>query len=129
MAISNSVLAKASAFDKNGLIKREVDSALLLLKEFRAKFPFAENPQSIDWLDADKIFKANSGEVGEFFNYLVYSLDPLGHVTIQSSNVYQNVRVQIGDFKNLLRVAVDKKISLAEKVNAPWEKISGLGQD
>ena len=51
------MLQKASAYDKDGLMKREVNNALLLLKEFRAKFPFAENPQSIDWLDTDKILK------------------------------------------------------------------------
>ena len=42
------MLDKASAYDKNGLMKREVDNALVLLKEFRVRFPFAENPQSID---------------------------------------------------------------------------------
>lgn len=123
------MLEKASAYDKNGLTKREVDNALMLLKEFRAKFPFAENPRSIDWLEPDKIFKSNPDEVGEFFRYLVYHLDPLGHLTITSSNVYRNIRLQIEDFKYLLRVVVDKKKSLAEKVNAPWERISGLGQD
>ena len=129
MSASNSFVAKANAFDKTGLIKREVDSALLVLKEFRGKFPFTENPLAISWLDPERIYKSSSGEIGEFFNYLVYSLDPLGHITITSSTVYNNVRTQIEDFKSLLRVVVDKKKSLAEKVNAPWEKISGLGQD
>ena len=129
MAINNSMLEKASAYDKNGLTKREIDNALVALKEFRVKFSFTENPQSIDWLEPDKIFKSNPDEIGEFFRYLVYHLDPLGHITIQSSNVYRNARLQIDDFKYLLRVAVDKKKSLAEKVNAPWEKIGGLGQD
>ncbi len=123
------MLEKANAFDKNGLTKREIDNALLVLKEFRVKFAFAENPKSIDWLESDKIFKSDTGEVGEFFRYLVHHLDPLGHLTIQSSNLYRNIRLQIDDFKYLLRVAVDKKRSLAEKVNAPWEKINGLGQD
>ena len=129
MAVNNLMLEKASAYDKNGLTKREIDNALVLLKEFRVKFPFAENPQSIDWLEPDKIFKSNPDEIGEFFRYLVYHLDPLGHITINSSNLYRNVRLQIDDFKYLLRVAVDKKKSLAEKVNASWEKIGGLGQD
>ena len=129
MTVSNLMLEKASSYDKNGLTKREIDNALVLLKEFRVKFPFAENPQSIDWLEPDKIFKLNPDEVGGFFRYLVYHLDPLGHLTITSSNVYRNIRLQINDFKYLLRAVVDKKKSLAEKVNAPWEKISGLGQD
>ena len=123
------MLEKANAFDKNGLMKREIDSALVLLKEFRGKYPFAENPQSIDLLEPDKILKANSKEIGEFFHYLVYTLNPFGNLTIQNSNVYQNIQTQIRDFKNLLHCAVDKKKSLAEKVDAPWEKISGLGQD
>jgi hypothetical protein len=123
------MLDKASAYDKNGLMKREVDNALVLLKEFRVKFPFSENPQSIDGLEPDKILKTNPVEIGEFFHSLVYSLNPIGYLTIHSSNVYHNIRVQIEDFKGLLRVVVDKKKSLAEKVDAPWEKISGLGQD
>jgi hypothetical protein len=123
------MLEKASAYDKNGLMKREVDNALVLLKEFRVKFPFAENPQSIDTLEPDKILKINPDEVGEFFHYLEYYLKPLGHLTIHGSNVYHNIRMQIEDFKDLLHVAVDKKKSLAEKVDASWEKISGLGQD
>src|SRR5208337_3691841 len=49
--------------------------------------------------------------------------------TIQSSNVYRNIRLQLGDFKNLLRTAVDKNRSLAQKVDAPWEQINGLGND
>lgn len=129
MSRSNSMLDKASAYDKNGLMKREVDNALVLLKEFRVKFPFSENPQSIDGLEPDKILKTNPVEIGEFFHSLVYSLNPIGYLTIHSSNVYHNIRVQIEDFKGLLRVVVDKKKSLAEKVDAPWEKISGLGQD
>jgi hypothetical protein len=129
MSKSNSMFEKASGYDKTGLTKREVDNALVLLKEFRMKFPFSENPQSIDWLEPEKILKQNSNEIGEFFHYILYSLNPLGPLTIQNSNVYQNIRTQITVFKNLLRTAVDRKKSLAEKVDAPWEKINGLGQD
>jgi hypothetical protein len=127
MSRSNSMLEKATAFDKTGLEKRELEKAFLLLKEFRAKYPFAENPQSIDWLEPEKIFKKETNEIGEFFNYIVYSLNPLGSITIQNSNLYQNIRNQIADFKNILRIVVDKTKSLEEKVDAPWEKISGLG--
>jgi hypothetical protein len=123
------MLEKANAFDKDGLAKREIDNALVFLRAFRVKFPFAENPKSIDWLEPDKIFKTNSNEIGEFFHSIIYSLEPLGPLRNQSSTVYQNIRIQIADFKTLLHVAVDKKKSLAEKVDAPWEKINGLGQD
>jgi hypothetical protein len=120
---------KANAFDKNGLIKREVNTALGLQKEFRQKFPFTENLRSIEWLDPDKLFKINPDEVGEFFQFLEDYFKPLGYLTFGGSNVYRNARLQIGDFKNLLRTAVDSRKSLAQKVDASWEKIGGLGQD
>ena len=123
------MLDKANAYDKERLMKTGIEKALVLLKDFRAKFPFTENPQSIDWLNPDDIFKESSGEVGEFFRYLEYYLAPFGHLTIRGSIVYRNIRMQLEDFKGLLYVAVDKKKSLAEKVDARWEKISHLGQD
>jgi hypothetical protein len=129
MLRSNSIQEKANAFDKSGLIKREVDTALGLFKEFRQKFPFAENLRSIEWLDPDKLFKINPDEVGEFFQFLEDYFKPLGYLTVGSSNVYRNARLQIGDLKNLLRTAVDCRKSLAQKVDAPWEKVGGLGQD
>jgi hypothetical protein len=46
MLRNNSIQEKTNAFEKNGLIKREVDTALGLLKEFRKKFPFVENLRS-----------------------------------------------------------------------------------
>ena len=129
MLRSNSIQEKANAFDKSGLIKTEVDTALGLLKEFRKKFPFVENLRSIEWLDPDKLFKLNPDEVGEFFQFLENPFKSLGYPTFGSSNVYRNARLQIGDFKKLLRTVVDGRKSLAQKVDAPWDKIGGLGQD
>lgn len=125
----NSIQEKASAFDKSSLIKTEVDTALGLLKEFRKKFPFTENLRSIEWLDPDKLFKLNPDEVGEFFQFLENCYKSLGYLTFGSSNVYRNARLQIGDFKNLLRTVVDSRKSLAQKVDAPWDRIGGFGQD
>ena len=129
VAMSNSMAEKASAYDKFGLMKTEIDNALVLLKDFRAKFPFAENPETIDSLEPDDIFKMNPDELGKFFHYVEVYLKPLGHLTIHGSIVYRNIRAQLEDFKDLLYIAVDKKKTLAEKVDAPWEKISRLGQD
>ena len=123
------MLEKATAYDRVKVTRTEVDRALAVLKEFRQKYPFTENLRSIEYLDADKLFKVNPDEVGEFFHYLEDSLKPLGRQTYNSSNVYRNARLQIGEFKNLLRAAVDSRKSLAQKVDAPWEKIGGLGQD
>ncbi len=123
------MLEKATAYDKVKVTRTEVDRALALLKEFRLKYPFTENLRSIEYLDADKLFKINPDEVGEFFRLLESSLKPLGRSTLNSSNVYRNARLQIGEFKNLLRAAVDSRKSLAQKIDAPWERIGGLGQD
>ena len=123
------MLEKANAFDKNGLIKREVEIEFGRLKEFRQKFPFTENLRSIEWIDPDKLFKVNPDEVGEFFRMLEAILKPQSNVTVSNGNTYRNARLQIQDFKNLLRIVVDSRRSLAQKVDAPWEKIGGLGQD
>lgn len=127
--MSKPMLELANAYDKNGLLKSEIDKAIDSLKDFRLKYPFAENPQSIDSLQQDDIFRLKPDEVGPFFHYLEYYLEPLGHLTIYGSNVYKNIRAQIEDFKDILYIVVDKKKSLDQKVDASWEKIKGLGDD
>ena len=129
MSKNNLMLEKTREFDKDGLIKREVDKALAALKVFRQKFPFTENLRAIEWLDPDKLFKLNPDEVGEFFQLLEGVFKLLGYSNLNSSNIYRNARLQISDLKNLLRIAVDSRKSLSEKVDAPWEKIGGMGQD
>ena len=129
MSRINSMLEKATAYDKVRSMRIEVDKAFAFLKELRQKYPFSENLRRIELLDPDKLFKINPDEVGEFFRLLEGSFKPLGNPTFNNSNVYRNTRLQIGEFKNLLRAAVDSRKSLAQKVDAPWEKIGGLGQD
>jgi hypothetical protein len=129
MSKSNNMLEKANAFDKTGAIKHEVAFALGALKEFRQKFPFTENLASIEWLDPDKLFKINPDETGEFFIFLEKRFNPPGSLSQNSANVYRNARLQIKEFRNLLRIAVDDRKSLAQKVDAPWERIGGLSQD
>jgi len=129
MSKSDLMLEKTRDYDKEGSIKREVDKALAALKDFRQKFPFVENLRTIEWLDPDKLFKLSPDEVGEFFQLLDNIFKLLGYSSLNSSNVYRNARLQIYDLKNLLRIAVDDRKSLAQKVDAPWEKIGGLGQD
>jgi len=129
MSKSNLVLEKATVFDKIGVVKHEVAIVFEALKGFRQKFPFAENFASIEWLDPDKLFKVNPDEVGEFFHFIEKYLNLPGASSLNSSNVYRNCRLQIKDFKNLLRLVVDDRKSLAEKVDGPWERIGGLGPD
>jgi hypothetical protein len=123
------MLEKATEYYKVRSMRVEVDKALVLLKELRQKYSFAENLRSIELLEPDRLFKINPDEVGEFFRLLEGAVKPLGHPASNNSNVYRNTRLQIGEFKNLLRAAVDNRKSLAQKIDAPWEKIGGIGQD
>jgi sulfur relay (sulfurtransferase) DsrC/TusE family protein len=125
----SSVTEKIAAYDKVGTVRAEVNKALMSLKELRRKYPFTENFAEIEWLDPDRLFKVNPDETGEFFRLMEGYLKPLGYSTMTSSNVYRNTRLQIKEFKNLLRIVVDDRKSLAEKIDAPWERIGGLGQD
>jgi len=127
--MKESLLEKVRAFDKNGVIKIEIDNAMGLLKDFRVRYPFAENPESIETLAPHDIFREQSDEVGEFFHWLEYYLKPIGHLTLYGSNVYRQIRDQFEDFKELLHVTVDSEKSLAQKVDAPWDRIRGLGYD
>lgn len=120
---------KAAAFDKNNAIKHEVNITLGRLKEFRQKFTFAENLASIEWLDADKLYKVNPDEVGEFFQFIEKNLNIQGTPIQNNSNLYRNTRLQIKEFRNLLRTTVDDRKSLAQKVDAPWERLGGMSQD
>jgi len=126
--MAKSLLEKVKAFDKTGTIKTEVDGAVRLLRDFRAKYRFVKNPESIEALNPDDIFKLHPAEVGEFFHWLEYYLKPIGHLTLYS-RVYRRIRNQLDDFKELLHVTVDPKKSLAEKVDAPWDRIKGMGYD
>jgi hypothetical protein len=124
-----SFLEKVRVFDKDGSFRAEIDSAMEKLQEFRAKYPFVENPVSIDKLGPDEIFKEHTGEVGEFFLWIEYYLKPIGHINPHGVGVYRQIRAQVDDFKELLHVAVDRKKTLPEKVDAPWDQIKGLGRD
>jgi hypothetical protein len=125
----STVIEKVNAFDKVGVARADANKALTYLKELRAKYPFTENLREIEWLDPDKLFKVNPDETGQFFHLIEGYLKPLRYSTPNSSNVYRNARLQIKEFKNLLRIAVDNRKSLAEKIDAPWERIGGIAPD
>jgi len=112
-------------FDQNKKIQKEINDGLRLLETFRKKYPFKSDPDSIDNLTPDDLFKVREDY---FFRWIEHTLRPLGSLTIGSAAVWRNACNQIDDFKFLLRIAVSDR-SLAEKVDAPWERISGMGGD
>jgi hypothetical protein len=127
--MSNSFAEKAAAYDKVGVSRHDVEKALAAQKELRQKYPFSENLASIEWLDPDKLYKVNPDQVGEFFQLLEKAVKPVTYSNLSSSNVYRNMRLQISDLRNLLRIAVDDRKSLGQKIDANWERIGGVGAD
>ncbi|MDR0797173.1 MAG: hypothetical protein LBE70_00420 [Nitrososphaerota archaeon] len=120
---------KVNAFDKAGLIKHEIEKTFACLKEFRQKFPFVENLREIELLNPDRLFRTNPDCIGEFFQKLEDIFKPLKYTTFGNSNIYRNTHLQINDFKLLLRITVDDRKTLTQKVDAKWERIGGIGQD
>ena len=121
-----SISEKTKAFDPDGEHRREIDNALELLNQFRKKYPFRDDPESIDRLKPDDLFK-KGGDY--FFRWIEFTLRSLGRIALGSATVYHTACDQLEDFKDLLRIAVDEEKSLGEKVDAPWERISGMGGD
>jgi hypothetical protein len=122
------VIEQAKKFDKEGIIKSKVDDALEKLQVFKEKYPFQQNPESIDNFSEKDVFNSN-GRTGDFFLYIQYHLDNLGHLILYTNEVYYNIQRQLSTFKELLYVVVDPKKAIAEKVDAPWKEIKGLGGD
>lgn len=123
------VIEKAKKFDQYGSMKHLVDGALAKLKDLRKQYPFTDDPASIDILTRQDIFKKEKNEMGDFSCYIEQRLKPLGYLSLYGSNIYLNIVNQLEDFKELLKIVVDKKKSLAQKVDAPWDEIKGLGGD
>lgn len=121
-----SIIEKVREFDPAGKHRREIDNALKLLNQCREKYPFKDTPDSIDRLTDEDLFK-KGGDY--FFKWIEFTLRPLGAIALGSATVYRNACNQLEEFKDLLRIAVDDEKSLAEKVDAPWERISGMGGD
>jgi hypothetical protein len=127
--MKESVVEKARTFDPDKTIKRKVDAALENLKNFGRKYPFTENPNSIENLTPEDIIKDEGNQTGEFFLFVQYHLDDIGHLLLYTNEVYYHIKRQLDDFKELLHTVVDKGKSLAEKIDAPWADIKGLGGD
>ena len=116
---------EASSF--KGEFEEAHSRALRLLREFLARFPFSQDPSSIDGLKKSDVY--NPGSRDYFFYWVEHKLKPLGHIAVGSSKPFKNAAENLEVFKGLLRKVVDPKLSLSQKVDAEWEKIKGLGGD
>jgi hypothetical protein len=125
--MESTVIEQAKEFDKEGIIKNKVDYALEKLRAFKEKYPFQQNPDKIESFSAQDVF--NSDGSTDFFLYIQYHLDNLGHLTLYTNDVYYKIQKQLSTFKELLYTVVDPEKTIAEKVDAPWKEIKGLGGD
>ncbi len=118
-----SIIDKAREFDKSGEIRRKINECLELLEVFREKYPFRRHPDSINKLTTEDLVQK-----GEdcFFKWLEFTLRPLGRIALGSG---KEACLQLKEFKDLLRIAVDEEKTLVEKVDAPWDRIKRMGGD
>lgn len=98
-----------------------------LLKEFERRFPFRRDPASIKKLTAEKLYKPFHKT--SFFYWIETKLRPFGSLNLYSKKPWVSAQNRIKLFKSLLVTLVNDKKSIHEKIDAPWEDISGFGGD
>ena len=108
-------------------VRTRIEDAWRLQQEFVSRFPFREKPELIDDLIPKDVY--NPGVSGYFLDYIEHKLKPLGHIYVPSDRPWRNARDNLDDFKKLLKIAVDDSVSLADKIDAAWDSLSGWGGD
>lgn len=108
-------------------VRRRIEDAWRLQQEFVDRFPFREKPELVNNLTPEDVY--NPGVSGYFLDYVEHKLKHLGHIYVPSDRPWRNARANLDDFKKLLKIAVDDSVSLADKIDAEWNKLSGWGGD
>jgi hypothetical protein len=117
---------KAKEYDLDGKIRKQVEQDLNLLNRFREKYPFNTDPAKIDTLTVEELYQPGKDY---FFKWVEHNLRGLGSIWIGSDAPWKSACNKLNEFKELLHKVVDDHLSLSEKVDAPWDKISGWGGD
>ena len=90
------------------------------------EYPYISNPALIDSLTPDQVYKKG----GDYFFYWIeHKLKKLGHIAVGSAAYLESARDHIDEFKALLKVVVDPRKSIQEKVDAGWSNIRWFGGD
>jgi len=113
-------------------ISQEYEKCLQALKsreKFLERFPFRQQPELIDELTPEMLYNPHSGDTDYFFNWIEHSLMWLGAVKLRSSNPWEEASNNLSLFKDLFKITVDDKISIADKIDTHWEDIKGFGGD
>lgn len=116
---------KIKRFEK--IIEKKVKGSKENYKKFIDLYPFNEFPDKINSINPDDIY--NPGNKSYFLYFIEFGLKECGHIRVGQALYAENARENIDKFKKLLKNTVDKSLSVAEKVDAPWEEISYFGGD
>lgn len=123
----NDLLEKIKAFDLTPKEKTELEKAKKALATFLKKYPFRENPESIDSLAEEQIY--NVGSEDYFFLWIEQRTKKLGAIFTYGGKTYPNAILKIDLFKSLLKIIVDDSKDIQTKIDADWEEIKGFGGD
>jgi len=121
------ITQRAKEFDKDRKYKKLIDQALKDLSDFSQMFSFRINPSQIDNLTPQQLYNPGASDRQYFFYWIEHRLRPLGRYGIGGAEVYRQAVSHLQDFKELLKIVVSGDRSLAEKVDADWNRIYGLG--
>ena len=95
-------ILKEKALNFESKFKEDHSKALKLHREFLARFPFLEDPSSIENLTKHDVYNLGSGDY--FFYRIEHKLKLLGHIAVGSSAPYRNAAENLETFKGLLRM-------------------------
>ena len=99
----------------------EREKAMKIFKKFMSLYPFNDHPEKINELKPEDIY--NKG-YPSFLNFIEHKLRYFGAIFVGSVQYAITARNQIEDFKYLLKISVDDSVSIADKVDAPWDRIN-----
>ena len=127
--VSDTIEQCISSFpDEND--RKAIENKRNIHKQFLEYFPFKEHPEYIDNLAPDDIFrKERNASNNSFLYWIAFKARPLGGIGIRSLEFGENAKEHPDKFKQLLKVIFDPTKTLAQKVDAEWNEISGFGTD
>ena len=125
---NQSVIEKGKEYEnseKGIQARKRVKESWERYKEFLKLYPFRTNPEKIDELTPDMIFKPGEDY---FLGWIEFKLRGLGHIAVGSALYATNARKQIDKFKELLHTLVNDSLPVWKKLD-PWEVIKFWGGD
>lgn len=121
----NELTLKAKKFKIK--IEEDLKKDKEIYTEFLKLYPFKEHPEKIDSITAKDVY--DPGNKPYFLYFIEFGLKEFGRIRVGNASYAENASKNIEKFKKLLKITVDDSISIAAKVDAPWDKISGFGSD